>query len=116
MHASSNRHQRRLWGADVSIRWAVQGDAPAIARLAELEDRPRPSGAVLIAQARGEVVAALPLEGGEPLADPFQPSTEIIELLAFRARQLSASSDRRRLWSRALGRILPGTQRAQLFI
>jgi hypothetical protein len=34
------------------------------------------------------VVAALPLDGGRPLADPFRRTAGAVELLALRARQL----------------------------
>ena len=112
MPRTSNDTDHRLWDADVSIRWAVQADAPAIARLAALEERPRPIGPLLIAQSQGEVVAALPVDGGEPLADPFRPSTDTLELLAFRARQLRAPEESAS-WARVVGRLAPRLRRVQ---
>jgi hypothetical protein len=115
MLRKSNEHAARLWDADVAIRWAVQADAAAIARLAELEERPRPAGRMLVAQARGEVVAALPVDGGEALADPFRPSADTLELLAFRARQLRMPAEARS-WTRGLGRIAPRLRRARRLV
>ena len=40
-----------------------------------------------------ELRAALPLDGGRALADPFRPSAHIVELLELRARQLRAEHD-----------------------
>jgi hypothetical protein len=34
------------------------------------------------------LVAALPLDGGAALADPFKPTSDIVALLELRARQL----------------------------
>jgi hypothetical protein len=52
-----------------------------------------------------DVVAALPLEGGRPLADPFRPSAHYVELLQLRARQLhrAATSDHRSFLPRLRG-------------
>ncbi|MEA2308482.1 MAG: hypothetical protein QOG41_1812 [Thermoleophilaceae bacterium] len=72
----------------VAIRPARRADADAIERLAQLETAERPQGEMLLAERDGEVVAALPLDGGRPLADPFRRTAGAVELLALRARQL----------------------------
>jgi hypothetical protein len=59
-----------------------------VAELSELSGRPRPPGPLLLGEVDGEVWAALPLAGGDPLADPFRPTTELRALLALRADQL----------------------------
>ena len=76
---------------NVTIRVAVPADDQALARLAELDSRPAPIGYVLVAEVGGELRAALPVTGGEPVADPFHPTAALTSLLALRARQLRGS-------------------------
>jgi hypothetical protein len=89
---------------DITIRRAKSGDRDAIARLAALDSRPTPSGDALVAWDGGELVAAIPLDGGEPVADPFQFTAEIVDLLRLRAAQAEApATARRRRHLRGLG-------------
>src|SRR5437868_57336 len=74
----------------LTVRAACQRDAEAVRLLAALEGVTMPSGPMLVAQVGDDVRAALPLEGGRALADPFQPSAHMVELLELRARQLRA--------------------------
>ena len=71
---------------DVLIRRADGRDCRALDRLEQLEGRRLGLGGVLVAEVRGEVLAALPLGGGPPLADPFRRTAWLVELLE-RARQ-----------------------------
>jgi hypothetical protein len=73
---------------EVTIRVAGPADDEALARLAELDSRPAPAGYVLVAEVGCELRAALPVAGGEPVADPFHPTAALTSLLALRARQL----------------------------
>ena len=72
----------------LNIRPAEASDRRSIARLAQLDEAPTPIGDMLVAEAGEEVVAALPLAGGRPLADPFRRTADAVELLALRARQV----------------------------
>jgi len=74
----------------VVIRLAGPADAGAIAYLAALEDSPSPAGPTLVAIVDDRIEAALPLEGGAPVANPFAPSGQLAELLTLRAEQLAA--------------------------
>jgi hypothetical protein len=85
----------------IAIRLATGADTAALTRLAALDSAPLPLGQMLVADLDGEIVAARPLAGGRPMADPFRPSLHALELLELRARQLPPTSDRRR-------RYLPG--------
>lgn len=76
----------------MTIRMAGAADAPAVHALEELDSRRLAEGDVLIAAVDGEVRAALPLAGGDAVADPFRPTAELVELLAVHAAQLSASA------------------------
>jgi hypothetical protein len=67
------------------IRLAHQADRPALARLAELDSAAPLEGSVLIAVVEGEARAALSLETGEAIADPFYPSEGLVALLRLRA-------------------------------
>jgi hypothetical protein len=79
----------------LTVRAATQRDSEAVRLLAALEGVSMPRGRVLVAQLGDDVVAALPLEGGSPLADPFRPSAHFVELLQLRARQLRRDGDQR---------------------
>jgi hypothetical protein len=77
---------------DVVIRLAGAGDAAEIVRLAHLDGRRVPVGEVLVAVVEDEVLAALPLGDGSslprPLADPFRPTSMLVDLLWLRAAHL----------------------------
>jgi hypothetical protein len=81
---------------DVTMRLASSGDAGALERLAQLDSARSPSGPTLVAEVGGELVAALPLDGGRPLADPFTHTTDIVRMLELRAAQLTADGRLRR--------------------
>jgi hypothetical protein len=82
--------------AECTLRYAHAGDREAIVRLAQLDSQREPSGTLLIAESKGRVVAALPLEAGDSTADPFVRTAELVELLRVRAAQLSGESNGRR--------------------
>ena len=73
-----------------------EDDQVAVERLATLDARPAPSGDVLLALVDGEPVAALSLEDGSVVADPFAPSAGAVELLQIRAQRLRGRPRRRR--------------------
>ena len=75
----------------VVIRAARGSDGPALRRLAELDSSPLPGGDLLIAESGDEVVAALSLDTGAGVADPFRRTADVVDLLAYRARRLRAS-------------------------
>jgi hypothetical protein len=76
----------------VVIRAARGSDGPALRRLAELDSRELPTGELLVAETGDdEVVAALSVDTGERIADPFRPTADVVDLLAYRARRLRAS-------------------------
>jgi hypothetical protein len=60
----------------------------AVERLAQLDSARRPSGPVLVAAVGGEPVAALPLDGGPAIADPFQPTAALVAVLELRVAQM----------------------------
>jgi hypothetical protein len=72
----------------LTIRMAVPADAEALGRLAQLDSAPPPAVPMLVAEVGGELRAALPLDGGPAIADPFRRTAELIAILAERTRQL----------------------------
>ena len=81
---------------NVTLRIADASDARRLRILAQLDSAPVPSGPMLIAEVDGHLRAALPLDGGEPIADPFRRSADLVELLRTRMAQLTGSERRRR--------------------
>lgn len=86
MTTTTNRTNQHL-----TIRLAIPGDEAAMRRLAQL-DSARPLGDVpaLLAKLDDELIAALPLAGGAPIANPFRHSAGIVALLEARATELAA--------------------------
>ena len=73
---------------DLVLRFAGPADAAAIDRLAQLDSRRAPRGAVLLAEVDGTPWAALSIDDGHAIADPFRPTGELVALLVERSRQL----------------------------
>ena len=72
----------------LTIRLAGLDDAPALARLAALDSSRAPRGAVLVAEVDDEIWAALSLDDGHAVGDPFRPSAEALWMLNERSRRL----------------------------
>jgi hypothetical protein len=72
----------------VTLRYAAAADNERLRVLAELDSAVAPAGPALVAEVDGRLRAALPLDGGSPIADPFHRGAELIELLRMRATQL----------------------------
>ena len=77
-------------GARLTIRWATPDDAVPIARLAQRDTSRPPRGVVLLAEVgqEQELWAAISLDDGHLIADPFKLSGELAFDLAQRARRL----------------------------
>jgi hypothetical protein len=97
--ATARRFSRRFRPAEdhlavpageIVIRRADVGDNGVVARLAEVDGKRLPAGAFLLAEVEGEPYAALSLEDGVAVADPFLPTAALVSLLAVRAEQLAA--------------------------
>jgi hypothetical protein len=89
--------------SDVELRLCRVGDDPDLERLAKLDGRPLPSGRLIVAVVGRRIVAALPLNGGAPVADPFARTEHLLPLLELRAAQIRGPVRRRwRLGFRAV--------------
>ncbi len=63
-------------------------DLGSLALLATLDGAHAPDEPMLVAESEGRMLAAVPFSGGRALADPFEPTAEIVDLLELRARQI----------------------------
>ncbi|MEA2155318.1 MAG: hypothetical protein QOE11_1458 [Solirubrobacteraceae bacterium] len=75
----------------VVIRPAHDADIAPLHDLAELDSAAPLEGPVLVAVVEGHVWAAMGLNGGRVIADPFRPSAGAVELLHLRETQLRAA-------------------------
>jgi hypothetical protein len=91
----------------VIIRRMQPSDGQALGRLAARDSTGVPSGALLVAEVNGELRAAVPLDAGRPVADPFHRTAEIVRLLELRRAQIARveRQGRRPVWRRATGRL-----------
>lgn len=82
------------------IRRSREEDAAAIERLAQLDSQRAPSGDLMLAEAGGELVAAVAVAGNQIIADPFRRTDHIVGLLQASLAQRNARRTGRRSWSR----------------
>jgi hypothetical protein len=99
---------------NVTVRRSTSGDESALARLATLDSASPPRGPALIAEADSRMLAALPLGSGRPIADPFEPTAELVAVLELRRKQIESAEgvSRRRGRLRSLVRGRPSHARA----
>jgi hypothetical protein len=88
----------------LTIRRATAADAFAVKRLAAIDSAAPPTGDVLLAEMGNELWAAVGVESGAAIADPFRPSGDLVELLRFRAERMRGDEHAHR---GALARLLP---------
>ncbi|HKE78197.1 MAG TPA: hypothetical protein VKB54_02780 [Solirubrobacteraceae bacterium] len=69
----------------VTIRHAQPADAEALQRLAALDSRRVPSGELYVAERDGRLAAAVSIDTGAVIADPFEPTAAVVDLLRLHA-------------------------------
>ena len=90
--------------SSLTLRLAVPADADDLDRLAQLDSRRAPRGVVIVAEVSGELWAAISIDDGHAVADPFRPTGELVALLVERSRQLRRArrtADVPRVWPRS---------------
>jgi hypothetical protein len=79
----------------ITIRRATEDDALAVRRLAQLDGARLPEGDMLVAEAEGEIRAALRISDSAYVADPFFPSRELVGMLDTRAKAIRRTTHSR---------------------
>jgi hypothetical protein len=90
--------------ASLTIRHATHADEAALRRLAALDSSRVPNGELLVAELDGRLVAALSVDTGAAIADPFEHTAAIVDSLRAHSRRQSRPALRPAL----LGRVLLG--------
>jgi hypothetical protein len=88
----------------LTIRSAHAADAAPLARLAALDSSRVPNGELLIAELDGRLVAALSIDTGAVIADPFEHTAAIVESLRAQGQRRARPA----VLPGALGRVLLG--------
>ena len=89
---------RRRQRGELRFRDATDDDDAALLKLARLDSQGRPpTGHVIVAVDGGDLVAAISVETGATIADPFRATAPIVALLRLRAEHMRPKSERRTL-------------------
>ncbi|HEX5980955.1 MAG TPA: hypothetical protein VFY52_07700 [Thermoleophilaceae bacterium] len=102
--ASNGTKGEPMTDKTLTIRRADSSDTSALFRLAALDSASPPTGEALLAEVGGELWAAVEVDSGTAIADPFRPSGELVDLLRL---QLSLDGRPERSGRGALSRLLP---------
>jgi len=84
----TTRHDNQPDAAAVVLRQARPEDGDALRRLALLDDSAPLAGEVIVAEQHGALRAALSIHSDRAIADPFQHTGDLVELLRRRAELL----------------------------
>ena len=86
----------------IAIRRVADDERSALTRLCALDSAPLVAGEALVAYVDGEPWAAISLDDGRVVADPFRPSGQAAELLRVRRAHMRAERPGRSWLARAL--------------
>jgi hypothetical protein len=86
-------HRNTSHTSEITVRLADHTDSRALLELAALDSTQVPAGALVLAESDGEIVAAVPVNGGRAIADPFRGTTLLVEMLELRAAQMRRRSE-----------------------
>jgi hypothetical protein len=76
--------------ASLTIRHANASDEADLTRLATLDSSRLPSGELLVAELDGRLVAALSIDTGAAVADPFEHTAAIVASMRAQVRETRA--------------------------
>jgi hypothetical protein len=74
-------HHAAMTSEPLTLRVARPDDLPAVRRLAQLDSSRPPTGHVLLAEVGSEPVAALGVETGSVVANPFRRTADVVAML-----------------------------------
>jgi hypothetical protein len=72
--------------APLTIRHATANDFPALERLAALDSHRIPSGELYVGEVDGRLLAAMSIDTGGVIADPFEHTASIVDVLRVQSR------------------------------
>jgi hypothetical protein len=75
----------------ITFRQGKESDRPILRRLAELDSARPIEGSVYLAEHRGRAIAAVSVDEHRVIADPFEPTAEVVDLLWHWALQARAA-------------------------
>jgi len=78
--------RRIVADAPLTIRHANANDFPALERLAALDSHRIPSGELFVGEVDGRLLAALSIDTGGVIADPFEHTAAIVDVLRVQSR------------------------------
>jgi hypothetical protein len=81
VESTVERRPRDRVDEPVTVRHAAAADIAALQRLAELDSRRVPSGELFVAERDGRLIAAVSIDTGSVIADPFEPADGVVDLL-----------------------------------
>jgi hypothetical protein len=84
----STTTQEATMAPTITIRQATTADAFALRRLAALDDSAALQGDVLVAEEAGEIRAALSMDGGRVVANPFARTLDLVDMLRAQLRHV----------------------------
>ena len=79
----------------ITIRPAQAGDRSGLLKLAQRDTAPLPDGDLLVAAEQGEIRAAISIDDGTTVADPFHRTGELVRMLKLQLAQLREGAPRR---------------------
>ena len=78
--------RRIVADAPLTIRHANANDFPALERLAALDSHRIPSGELFVGEIDGRLLAAVSIDTGSVIADPFEHTAAIVDVLRVQSR------------------------------
>jgi hypothetical protein len=91
----------------VTIRHAAAADLASLERLAALDSRRIPSGELFVAEIGGRLLAATSIDTGAVIADPFEYTAPIVELLRVHSRGVRPAPSRPAIAEEPAEELLP---------
>jgi hypothetical protein len=93
-HTTDERPTVERESQPVTIRHAHPADLQALERLAALDSRRLPSGELFVAEVGDRIVAAVSIDTGAVIADPFEPTAAVVDLLRLHASAVRPQAPR----------------------
>jgi hypothetical protein len=85
-------HKEADMGNEITIRRSTKTDLAEVARVAALDSRGAPSGDMLLAFENHELRAAVGIDSGETVADPFHHTADLVALLRVSADRIEQTN------------------------